>query len=64
MDYTRKSIESASLSCVSWCVFITVSLLSPPSLMTCIIFTDTRNDYSNTLSHETIIFRQVVTNAQ
>ena len=37
MDYTRKSIESVSLSCVSWCVFITVSLLSPPSLMTCII---------------------------
>ena len=31
MDYTRKSIESVSLSCVSWCVFITVSLLSPPS---------------------------------
>ena len=45
MDYTRKSIESVSLSCVSWCVFITVSLLSPPSLMN---LTDMRNDCSNT----------------
>ena len=52
MDYTRKSIECVSLSRVSWCVFITVSLIPPPSLMTCIILTDTRNECSNTFSSE------------
>ena len=55
MDYTHKSIESVSLSCVSWCVYHCLS--SFPSLSYDIHnLTDTRNDCSNTFSHETIIY--------